>query len=149
MKCPRMNVDQSWIIAAGWMLTEYYIHGLVKGTSSGTSFRYFWYSGSLPHLSSPDFSSRGTPVRVKFKLMRCQKISPLTWEPGDEEVDEDRADDAHVLRAPEHGGAGHVEPRPQHDLPEVVGVAGEGPQPRGDELTLHKFLNCFGGLKGR
>ena len=63
---------------------------------------------------------------------------PLTWESGDEEVYEDGTDDAHVLSAPEHGGAGHVEPRPQHDLPEVVGVTWERPQPGSDELTLQK-----------
>ena len=28
--------------------------------------RYFWYSGSLPHLSRPDFSRRGTPEELNF-----------------------------------------------------------------------------------
>ena len=50
-----------------WLnVAEYFIHGLVKGISSGTSLRYFWYSGSLPHLSIPDFSSKGTP-----KIVQC------------------------------------------------------------------------------
>ena len=54
---------------------------------------------------------------------------PLTRYPGYEEVDEHRADDARVLRAPEYGGGGEVESRPQQDLAQVVGVAGQRPQP--------------------
>ena len=51
---------------------EYFIQGLVKGISSGTFLRYFWYSGSLPHLSIPDFSNKGTP-KINKRVISWRK----------------------------------------------------------------------------
>ena len=93
---------------------------------SWTNFYELWYLKKIPLVISNSSS--------KYWFIW---ICNFTWEPGDEEVNEEGADDAKVLCAPEHGGARHVKPQPEHNLPKVVGMARERPQSGANELTLN------------
>jgi len=54
---------------------------------------------------------------------------------GDQEHYEHGGEDREVLPAPEHGGAGDIEPEPQGDLTKVVRVSANTPQTGLDKLS--------------
>ena len=98
-----------------------------------------WYRGDLPE----ERNQLGRPLDVFMEGW----ISPIAFEGGlflegnpadfgQEEDEEERGDDADVLPPPEHCGGGQVDPRPHHDLSQVVRVLDQTPQSVLDELTL-------------